>query len=183
MFICPKKIMMALLFMLLAAPVAFQAVRGILGGWIATAEGMPKVGGLAVHALVFMLLSTLIWRYLPFGASNFEGMGDEEFIYKKMRQSKKKGGFFKAAKRMVENFEDDPDEYEEHDGEEYEDDMSEEYEEHDGEDFRLSEEQRQAKRQARASRRAARRSAREAKRARARAARAARRAAMANAVA
>ena len=77
MFICPKKILMALLFMLLAAPMAFQAVRGVLGGWIATAEGLPKVGGLAVHALVFMVLSTLIWRYAPFGYSRFEG--DDEY--------------------------------------------------------------------------------------------------------
>ena len=78
MFICPKKILMALLFMLLAAPVAFQAVRRVLGGWIATAEGLPKVGGLAVHAVVFMVLSTLIWRYVPIGSSRFEG---EEFRY------------------------------------------------------------------------------------------------------
>jgi hypothetical protein len=79
MFICPKKILMALLFMLLAAPVAFQAVRAVLGGWIASAEGLPKVGGLAVHALVFMVLSTLIWRYAPFGYSRFEGDAAEEY--------------------------------------------------------------------------------------------------------
>ena len=77
MFVCPKKILMALLFMLLAAPVAFQAVRAVLGGWIATAEGLPKVGGLAVHAVVFMVLSTLIWRYAPFGYSRFEGDAEE----------------------------------------------------------------------------------------------------------
>jgi hypothetical protein len=78
MFVCPKKILMALLFMLLAAPVAFQAVRAVLGGWIATAEGLPKVGGLAVHALVFMVLSTLIWRYVPIGrASMFEGDAED----------------------------------------------------------------------------------------------------------
>ena len=84
MFVCPKKILMALLFMLLAAPVAFQAVRAVLGGWIATAEGLPKVGGLAVHALVFMVLSTLIWRYVPIGrASMFEG--EEEFGRRRRR--------------------------------------------------------------------------------------------------
>ena len=77
MFICPKKILMALLFMLLASSQAFQAVRGVLGGWIATAEGLPKVGGLVVHALVFMVLSTLIWRYMPFGYSRFEGDAEE----------------------------------------------------------------------------------------------------------
>ena len=93
MFVCPKKILMALLFMLLAAPVAFQAVRGILGGWIATTEGMPKVGGLAVHALVFMVLSTLIWRYVPFGSSMFEG--EEEY------RLSKEGVARNAARKMA----------------------------------------------------------------------------------
>ena len=58
-----------------------QAYRcSTLGGWIATAEGLPKVGGLAVHALVFMVLSTLIWRYVPIGSSRFaEDEKAEEF--------------------------------------------------------------------------------------------------------
>ena len=160
MFLCPKKLLMGLLFMLLASSVAFQAVRSVLGGWIASTEGLPKIGGLFVHALVFLVLSTMIWR-MPFGASNFEGMDDEEFIRKKMRQGKKRGGFFKAAKRMVENFEDDLDEYAEHDGEEYESDDGEEYED-DPEDFRLSRSERRAKR---AAKRDARRAARAARRA------------------
>ena len=71
MFLCPKKLLMGLLFMLLASSAAFQAVRSVAGGWIATAEGLPKIGGLFVHALVFMVLSTMIWRYVPFGSSNF----------------------------------------------------------------------------------------------------------------
>jgi hypothetical protein len=79
MFICPKKLLMALLFMLLASSMAFQAVRSVLGGWIATQEGLPKIGGLFVHAIVFMTLSTMLWRYAPFGSSGFEGDDDEEF--------------------------------------------------------------------------------------------------------
>jgi hypothetical protein len=102
MFICPKKIMMALLFMLLAAPVAFQAVRGILGGWIATAEGMPKVGGLAVHALVFMLLSTLIWRYVPFGSSMFEG--DEEYRISRKGVARNRATWWADRKRAAESY-------------------------------------------------------------------------------
>jgi hypothetical protein len=100
MFICPKKILMALLFMLLAAPVAFQAVRGVLGGWIATTEGLPKIGGLAVHALVFMVLSTLIWRYVPFGSSNFEG--DEEYRRRYYRRNK-----FTGRRTEVSDYEDE----------------------------------------------------------------------------
>jgi len=91
MFVCPKKILMALLFMVLASPMAFQVVRAVLGGWIASAEGLPKVAGLAVHALVFMVLSTLIWRYVPFGYSRFEG---EEYIFRN------KGIFDKPVQKM-----------------------------------------------------------------------------------
>jgi hypothetical protein len=101
MFICPKKILMALLFMLLAAPVAFQAVRAVLGGWIATAEGLPKVGGLAVHAVVFMVLSTLIWRYVPIGSSRFA----EEFRYNWEAVNRRR-----AAARAS-RYENEPEEY------------------------------------------------------------------------
>ena len=125
MFICPKKIAMALLFMILASSQAFQAVRSVAGGWISTAEGLPKVGGLAVHALVFIVLSTLIWRYMPFGSSNFEG--DEEF------RVKKRGGFFKKAMKAESSYED----------EDYED-----------EDFRLSKAERRARRAERRAARA-----------------------------
>ena len=154
MFLCPKKLLMGLLFMLLASSVAFQAVRSMLGGWIASAEGLPKIGGLFVHALVFLVLSTMIWR-MPFGASNFEGMDDEEFVRRKIfENSRRRGGFFKAAKRAVkevEGYEDD--EYEDEDGEEYESDDDEEYE--DEEDFRLSRSERRARRAARRAARAA----------------------------
>ena len=72
MFICPKKILMALLFMVLASPMAFQAVRSVLGGWISSMDGLPKVGGLAVHAIVFMVLSTMIWRRTSMFAEDAE---------------------------------------------------------------------------------------------------------------
>jgi len=154
MFLCPKKLLMGLLFMLLASSVAFQAVRSVLGGWIASAEGLPKIGGLFVHALVFLVLSTMIWR-MPFGSSNFEGMDDEEFVRRKMfAKSHKSGGFFKAAKRAVKEAEG----YESDDAEEYMTlEGAELYESDDGEDFRLSKSERRARREARrASRRAAR---------------------------
>ena len=57
-----KKFLIALLFIVLASPQAFTTVRSLLGGWVASTAGLPKVGGLAAHALVFVLLSALIWR-------------------------------------------------------------------------------------------------------------------------
>lgn len=155
MFLCPKKLLMGLLFMLLASSVAFQAVRSVLGGWIASAEGLPKIGGLFVHALVFLVLSTMIWR-MPFGSSNFEGMDDEEFVRRKMFGRSQSGDFFpksigsakatraltseeaavlsKIFKKKASNYEEEfegegEDEYAEHDGED-------EYAEHDGEEYR-----------------------------------------------
>ena len=41
-----------------------------------------------MHAVVFMVLSTLIWRYVPLGSSNFEG--DEEYRRNCWRQYGKK---------------------------------------------------------------------------------------------
>lgn len=124
MFICPKKILMALLFMVLASPMAFQAVRSVLGGWISSMDGLPKVGGLAVHAIVFMVLSTMIWRYAPFGSSSFEG--DEEFrrrrCYKRNKRTGKRREVTCRAKKSSRYEDEDPDDvYEEDDGEEYED--------------------------------------------------------------
>ena len=122
MFICPKKILMALLFMVLAAPVAFQAVRSVLGSWIATAEGLPKVGGLAVHAIVFMVLSTMIWRYAPFGSSSFEGDAEEyrRRCYKRNKRTGKRRAV-ECKARKSSKYEDDDDEVYEEAEEEYED--------------------------------------------------------------
>ena len=128
MFICPKKILMALLFMLLAAPVAFQTVRAVLGGWISTAEGLPKIGGLAVHAAVFIVLSTLIWRYVPFGSSNFEG--DEEYRRRCYKRNKRTG-----KRREVTCKSKKSSKYEGEDDDEEVDEVVEDYED---EDFRRS---------------------------------------------
>jgi hypothetical protein len=35
----------------------------VLGGWVATGEGVPKLGGLLLHALVFVILTHFLWRF------------------------------------------------------------------------------------------------------------------------
>jgi hypothetical protein len=57
-----KKVIPFLSFALLASPQAFMLVRSILGGWVASADGVPKVAGLLLHALVFVLLTHFLWR-------------------------------------------------------------------------------------------------------------------------
>jgi hypothetical protein len=64
---------LGLIFMLLASPKAFQVVRSVLGGWISSAEGLPKIGGLFVHALVLLVLYTVIQRTSTFATTSIKG--------------------------------------------------------------------------------------------------------------
>jgi len=46
----------ALAFVVLANPAAFKIVRGVAGGWVASADGLPTLAGLILHAIVFILV-------------------------------------------------------------------------------------------------------------------------------
>jgi hypothetical protein len=54
----------ALAFMAVSHPATYQLTRSILGPWVATPEGLPKMGGLVLHAIVFVLLLRLVWMLL-----------------------------------------------------------------------------------------------------------------------
>lgn len=69
-----KKIIPFLTFVILASPQAFLLVRSILGGWIASTDGVPKVGGLLVHALVFVILTHILWQ-IVYGPKKSGGCG------------------------------------------------------------------------------------------------------------
>lgn len=43
----------ALIAFILFNPMTFQAVRSLIGGWVATAEGLPKTLGLLLHTALF----------------------------------------------------------------------------------------------------------------------------------
>lgn len=58
-----KKIIPFATFVAIASPQAFDLTRNLAGGWIATSEGVPKLGGLLLHALVFIILTHLLWRF------------------------------------------------------------------------------------------------------------------------
>ena len=70
-----KKILPFVLFFIVANPALFKLVRKVLGGWVASAEGLPTTAGLLVHSLVFVLLSTFLWRkiYGKTSTYNLEG--------------------------------------------------------------------------------------------------------------
>lgn len=52
-------------YLIVANPATYKAVRGVAGGWVASADGLPTLAGLALHALVLVLLVTVIMRFLP----------------------------------------------------------------------------------------------------------------------
>ena len=59
-----KILIFMIVFFLVANPTTFKLVRKVLGGWVATAEGVAKPGGLILHSAVFVLLAVLLPRYL-----------------------------------------------------------------------------------------------------------------------
>ena len=50
------------LFMIFASPATFKAVRGVLGGWVATGDGVAKLGGLFLHAALFVIVVGYLMR-------------------------------------------------------------------------------------------------------------------------
>jgi hypothetical protein len=54
----------ALAFIAVSHPATYRATRGVLGSWVATQEGLPKMGGLVLHAIVFLLVLQLLWTLM-----------------------------------------------------------------------------------------------------------------------
>ena len=72
-----------LAYVIVANPATYKAVRGILGGWVASAEGLATFPGLLLHALVFVLLVGFLMRVVP-RISGFETRKDqqsEEYVH------------------------------------------------------------------------------------------------------
>ncbi len=66
-----------LAYVLVANPATYKAVRGILGGWVASAEGLATFPGLLLHALVFVLLVGFLMRVVP-RVSGFQTRKDQQ---------------------------------------------------------------------------------------------------------
>ena len=54
------------LFMIFASPATFKAVRGVAGGWVASAEGEAKFAGLLLHAVLFVWVVGFLMRRVSF---------------------------------------------------------------------------------------------------------------------
>lgn len=54
----------ALAFILVSAPQTYELTRSVLGSWVATQDGLPKLGGLVLHAIVFVFVVSLLMTLL-----------------------------------------------------------------------------------------------------------------------
>ena len=57
-----KILIFMVVFFIVANPATFKIMRGLLGGWVASADGAAKPAGLILHAAVFVALMYLIPR-------------------------------------------------------------------------------------------------------------------------
>ena len=63
-------------FMLVSHPETYKLVRSVAGAWVATPEGLPKLGGLVLHAVVFVLLVSFLMRLFGVGRSGYAEYAD-----------------------------------------------------------------------------------------------------------
>jgi hypothetical protein len=70
-----KKIVPFVAFYIVANPMTFKAVRGILGNWVASADGLPTQAGLLLHALVFVIVAHIMWKLFMTKKSGYMGKG------------------------------------------------------------------------------------------------------------
>jgi len=78
-----KVLIYMVLFFLVASPATFKLMRKFLGGWVASAEGIPHAPGLLLHSAVYVLLACYLPAKLVSGfAEDFEDYEDEKYCEK-----------------------------------------------------------------------------------------------------
>jgi hypothetical protein len=60
-----------LTYIAVAHPATYKATRGVMGSWVASADGLATLKGVALHAVVFVLLATLLMRFVVPRVSGF----------------------------------------------------------------------------------------------------------------
>jgi hypothetical protein len=53
-----------LTFAAISSPSTYKATSGLVGRWIASPEGLPKMGGLLLHGFVFLIVLGLVFRLI-----------------------------------------------------------------------------------------------------------------------
>lgn len=59
-------------YLIVANPSTYKAVRGVAGNWVSSAEGLASTKGLVLHAVVYVLVVTLLMRLFAARKSGFE---------------------------------------------------------------------------------------------------------------
>ena len=61
-------------YVLVANPATYKFVRGILGNWVASTDGVATLAGLVLHAFVYVFLTGLVlMMFMPRGSSYAPG--------------------------------------------------------------------------------------------------------------
>jgi hypothetical protein len=60
-----------LAYVAVSHPETYKKTSGLLGSWVASSDGLPKIGGLFLHAIVFILLAGLLLTFLMPRKSGF----------------------------------------------------------------------------------------------------------------
>lgn len=60
-----------LAYVAVAHPATYKLTNKFLGGWISNSEGLATLPGLALHAVVFVLLVSLLMNYVVPRASGY----------------------------------------------------------------------------------------------------------------
>jgi len=58
-------------YVAVAHPATYKATRSVLGSWVASADGLATLPGVALHAVVFVLLASLLMRFIVPRASGY----------------------------------------------------------------------------------------------------------------
>ena len=51
-----------LAYVIVANPATYKLTSKVLGGWVSSPDGAAKLGGLVLHAIVFLFLLSLIYK-------------------------------------------------------------------------------------------------------------------------
>ncbi len=57
-----KKLVPLLVFFVVANPATFKLVRGVIGKWVSSAEGLPTTAGLLLFALIHVLVAEFVMK-------------------------------------------------------------------------------------------------------------------------
>jgi len=97
-----KIILPLILFFIIANPATFKATRSLFGGWVSSPEGLAKQAGVLLHAVVFVLVSRLIWRTFVrrsyYGEEMYE---DEKYEDEKYEDEKYEDEKYEDEKYMM----------------------------------------------------------------------------------